>query len=291
MEMSPTPQPDFFSLQIAEAKRFHTAGPLPDNKSLSIMAGGREHCAIDYRVQRDSFPFWAVEFVIQGRGKLELDGQTFSLVPGFLFSYGPGTTLRITSDPASPLVKYFIDISGPDAPKVLSEHGLPTGAVAQSLAPGELIPLFDDLIRHGLLCSALSVRIMEATLSLLLLKILDTSVPPGNSGSLSSETYRRCLSFIENHWQEVNSLKEISSACHIDPAYLCRLFRQHHGLSPYQLLLRIKLNQATILLGEKGSTVQQIAEKLGFCDAFHFSRLFKKTFGVPPTEFRTSGGR
>jgi len=238
MVESLTQQPDFFSLQIAEAKRFHSAGPLPVGKGLSIMAGGRERCAIDYRIQRDSFPFWAVEFVIQGRGKLELDGQPFLLVPGVLFSYGPGTRLQITSDPASPLVKYFIDISGPDASNTLREHGLPTGAVAQTLAPGELIPLFDDLIRHGLLGSALSYRIMEATITLLLVKILDTSVPPGNSGSLSSETYRRCLSFIENHWQEVGSLKEISSACHIDPAYLCRLFRQHHCQSHYQLLLR-----------------------------------------------------
>ena len=51
-------------------------------------------------------------------------------------------------------------------------------------------------------------------------------------------------------------------------------------------LLRLKMNHAAERLQHNGLLVKQAAEEVGFPDPFHFSRVFRKTFGVPPAQFR-----
>ena len=68
----------------------------------------------------------------------------------------------------------------------------------------------------------------------------------------------------------------------MDVAYLCRLFQRYDHQSPYQLLLRLKMNFAAEWLQQPGALVKQVAERAGFTDPFHFSREFKSVFGVAP---------
>ncbi len=69
-------------------------------------------------------------------------------------------------------------------------------------------------------------------------------------------------------------------------AYLCRLFRRYDHQSPYQYLLRLKMNLAAEILQRPDALVKQVAEAIGFSDPFHFSRSFKTVFGLSPDAFR-----
>jgi transcriptional regulator GlxA family with amidase domain len=64
------------------------------------------------------------------------------------------------------------------------------------------------------------------------------------------------------------------------------LFRRYDHESPYQYLLRLKMNYAAERLQQTGVLVKQIAEEAGFADAFHFSRVFRKTLGLAPKDFK-----
>ena len=81
-------------------------------------------------------------------------------------------------------------------------------------------------------------------------------------------------------------LRQIAEECHVDAAYLCRLFQRYDRQSPYQFLMRLKMNRAAEWLQQPGSLVKQVAERAGFSDQFHFSRVFKSVFGVAPDLFR-----
>jgi AraC-like DNA-binding protein len=85
---------------------------------------------------------------------------------------------------------------------------------------------------------------------------------------------------------QLNTQDQVARECHVAPAYLCRLFRRYDHQTCYQYLMRLKLNEATELLQDPGLLVKQVATKLGFTDYFHFSRMFKKVFGLPPEAFR-----
>jgi AraC family transcriptional regulator len=79
---------------------------------LALVMGGRESCNPDYVISRRDFPFYAIEYVVSGRGSVVLDGRTHDLVPGAVFAYAPTTRCEIHTDPKDPMVKYFLTLAG-----------------------------------------------------------------------------------------------------------------------------------------------------------------------------------
>jgi len=64
-------------------------------------------------------------------------------------------------------------------------------------------------------------------------------------------------------------------------------FATEFGTAPRQHILKQRMEEAKILL-ENGSSVQATAERLGFYDAFHFSKTFKRFWEKPPSACRLS---
>jgi hypothetical protein len=131
--------PEFYSMQVLEANRFYLDTHSRTGRPLAIVCGGCEHCESDYRINRDDFPFYSIEFVACGRGTLTLRERTTSLLPGNVFTYGPRVAHVITTDAAQPLVKYFVDFAGPRADRILPDHGLAPGTVFQVAGPEAIL--------------------------------------------------------------------------------------------------------------------------------------------------------
>lgn len=288
--MTAVTTPDFFSRQIAEARRFYVGCPPAGETALAVVSGGCEHCTADYEIHRRSLPFWGLEFVANGRGKVSFGHGEIPIMPGCMFSYDPRTAHDIVTDRAAPLVKYFVDFTGSRAAALLRELGPAPGTVIQTSAPGEVIAVLDELLSNGLRYTPFSGRIATVIFEHLLLKIAETRIPNGSFASPAFATYRRCRNFIDGNWRDLNSLAAIAAACHVDGAYLCRLFRRFDRQSPYQLLLGLKIRHAATLLRTANPPVAVVAEELHFADPFHFSRVFKKLMGISPSAFARLNG-
>lgn len=65
-----------------------------------------------------------------------------------------------------------------------------------------------------------------------------------------------------------------------------RFFREAAGDTPHRYLMRLRVERACEWLRAEGATVDEIAVATGFCDRFHFSRVFKRQMGVGPAEYR-----
>ena len=76
--------------------------------------------------------------------------------------------------------------------------------------------------------------------------------------------------------------EEIAAATGVEASSVCRWFRRYQGTSPYQYLLRRKMNIAAEYLVENGGLVKEVAQRVGFADPYHFSRAFKSVHGVAP---------
>ena len=72
---------------------------------------------------------------MRGRGTVKLRGRTYDLLPGRLFSYGPGIPHHITGDPNEPLVKYFVDFAGIEAINLLNACKLTSGRISKVASP------------------------------------------------------------------------------------------------------------------------------------------------------------
>ena len=147
----------------------------------------------------------------------------------------------------------------------------------------------DDLIRDGLKGTVHAGALCAALLEYLIVKLADSLVPWEAEQTPAFATYQRCRRHIAEQFDRLESLEQVARECHVDRAYLCRLFRRYGDETPYRFLTRLKMNLAAELLHEPGAMVKQVAAELGFDDPFHFSRTFKSIFGVSPQAFRRLG--
>jgi AraC-like DNA-binding protein len=278
--------PAFFSAEVADARRFYLDLNPPRQRKLIVVCGGLERCTPDYAIRRETFPFFSIEYVARGRGEVKLKGRSFSLQPGRLFSYAPGIAHHITGDAADPLVKYFVDFAGTRAAELLRACGLSPGSGAEVFPASALQPLFDELIQAGLAAQRESAGLCEKLLECLALRIAMARAPFADADTHAWATYQQCRRHIEQHSLRLRTLEQIARECHVSNAHLCRLFRRFDNQSPYQFLLRQKMNLAAERLRQPGALVKQVAAESGFADPFHFSRVFTSVFGLPPANFR-----
>ena len=278
--------PEFFSAEVTEARRFYLDLNPSKNRRLVAVCGGLERCKPDYAIHRETFPFSSIEYVARGRGEVKLKGRAYSLQPGRLFSYGPDVPHHIIGDPADPLVKYFVDFTGTHATALLRSCGLSSGRVSEVVPANALQPLFDELIQAGLRVRRESGALCVKLLECLALRIAGAYAPLASAETQAFVTFQRCRQHIEQHSLRLKTLKQIAGECHVNNAYLCRLFRRYDTQSPCQYLLRLKMNYAAQRLQQPDALVKKVAEEAGFADPFHFSRVFNSVFGLSPSAFR-----
>lgn len=82
------------------------------------------------------------------------------------------------------------------------------------------------------------------------------------------------------------TLKELSTLLGYSEKYTSEIFRKYMGFSFSEYLKQLHLAKATKLLNDQNLTIAQIAESVGFSDAFAFSHFFKRAIGCSPSEFR-----
>ena len=110
--------------------------------------------------------------------------------------------------------------------------------------------------------------------------------PVPESGELTAKAKKYILA----HYQESISLSDVANHCGVNSSYLSDLF--HKTLKePYtKYLLRIRMEQAARLLGQNPRLkIYEVAAQTGFVSVKHFNTVFKKYYGMTPTEFNGKG--
>ncbi len=99
--------------------------------------------------------------------------------------------------------------------------------------------------------------------------------------------FEKCLNFLDKNFCNPNlKIETLCDFGYISRSTLQRYFFKYIGISPKQYLLQLKLNKAIDLLANENSTISLIAESCGFSDEKYFSRIFKQTYGISPTDAR-----
>ena len=282
---------DFFSSQVFRARIFRRNSGPPTPGGLTIVYGGCEHFSADYRIDRRDFPYWCIEFVVAGRGELVIGDQPSRVLEsGAIFVYGPGISYRMLSDPAKPLVKYFVDFKGNRARSLLRKSNFPPGSSTHVFPPGAVAEIFDRLIDAGLDSGINAPRRTALILEDLVLGCADWRVPHGSSQSEAYTTFRRCrdtINGLDRRGTVIRSIAATARVCHINSAYLSRLFQRFARITPHHYLTRLRMEAATARLSQPDSLIKEVAEEFGFADPYHFSRAFKRFHGIAPSKFRS----
>ncbi|MNN53490.1 HTH-type transcriptional regulator YesS [compost metagenome] len=91
---------------------------------------------------------------------------------------------------------------------------------------------------------------------------------------------------MELHYAEDLSLQTVADAFGVDKYQLSRLYKQRYGINYWQFVTQVRMEKALELLGGTNLKNSVIAERIGFVDESHFSKSFKKHFGLSPKDYR-----
>lgn len=92
--------------------------------------------------------------------------------------------------------------------------------------------------------------------------------------------------YIQEHYMEPISLEDVAELVHFNPVYVSAIFKKETGMSFTSYLTEVRLGEAKKLLKTTSFNVAEIARSVGYNDVKHFSKLFIKTVGIKPVEFR-----
>jgi len=106
--------------------------------------------------------------------------------------------------------------------------------------------------------------------------------PIHNRGGLSAVAKRRVLELIDAALDARLTVEMLSREVGLSVAHFARAFKETMGRAPHQYLLALRLERARRLLENTEASLSDIAQRAGFADQAHFTRLFKRAFGTTP---------
>ncbi|MDY5956349.1 MAG: helix-turn-helix domain-containing protein [Frisingicoccus sp.] len=92
--------------------------------------------------------------------------------------------------------------------------------------------------------------------------------------------------YLREHLESEISLSVLSEEFHMNPQYISQLFKNEIGVGFLTYLTSIRMEKAKSLLLTTSLSVAEIAEETGYNDYRVFTKVFKKTEGITPSQFR-----
>lgn len=94
-------------------------------------------------------------------------------------------------------------------------------------------------------------------------------------------------SYLREHYRQNISIGTLAEKFHVNPTYMTRMFKQYVGKTPTRFIVDLRINHAKKLILEIDNVeLKEIAYQVGYLDQGYFSRIFKKTTGLSPSEFK-----
>lgn len=154
----------------------------------------------------------------------------------------------------------------------------------------EVIALFSKLAVH--MVDAPSDAVGNVRINAILLDILYrlhrmcAHIPePLRSGHVS-DMLQSAREYINEHFTERCSLRDIADAVNVSPNYLHTAFHRTFGETPYGYVTKKRIDKAKKLIMAGHHSMLEIAIATGFCSQSHFNKVFKEQTGITPRRFR-----
>lgn len=240
--------------------------------------GGEEY-------DRENYPFTTVELVLEGSCQICIENEHFTVNAGDLYILPRLASHSITyqSEKHYCIKKYFV-VSGVLMDHLLQVYGLYGIHHLQNIRTEEIEEIFDQMRRLYRTSGEKKDHNTAACLALKLIQLLSEKL---NDTDSSSYTKQRILYWMKRHVNEKIDLKEMCYELGYSKSSLFRFCHKEFGLTPCNLQLQLRLDAAKKIMQDTPDvSLNDVAVRLGFCDSYHFSKVFKRYEGITPASFR-----
>lgn len=263
---------------------------------LSLYQYGWQECKPLYSYGPYIRNHYLFHYVISGKGTLysrnSSDEETaYNITAGNGFLICPGQVHTYIADKDDPWEYTWIEFDGIKAREFLRAGGLSIDCPIYKPLNGDLGNRIKEELLYIVNNKDASPLNLIGHLYLFLDTLVLSSITKGTlrGGKLKDFYIREAISFVEQHYQENITVEDIANACNLNRTYFGKIFKDAMGSSPQDFLIQFRMTKATDLMKITTNSIGKISEMVGYENQLHFSRAFKKFYGVCPREWRQNG--
>lgn len=240
-----------------------------------------------------------IAYILSGKGQYLIDGVTYDVKQGDLLVCNPGVMHQsIITNPADPTLEFVAGISDLHflnmEPNTLK---LPDGCPVLSLSnevKREISRCCYEIIDENMAPQSGRYYLVQAQMMKILILLYRSVVekPKDEVVGVPFESYsksyvvQKIIQYLKANYSQHISLDGIAQNMYLSPVYISKIFKEKTGDSPINYLIQIRLAKAKEMLEENRGSIRAIAAQVGYDDVYHFSKLFKKYYGVSPLYYR-----
>jgi len=267
-----------------------------NSDDLRIWNAGAKSSRIYGPVIRDHY---FIFYLVKGRGMLETDDRTFQLEAGHGFVIPPETVHSYAAAGEKPWTYFWFSFHGLKADQFIRQAGLsydqPVYAIEDK---NNIFHALKKLVDQNLLhddqpCTEITRMKVQALFYLYFAGLIEAANDDGMDvpTELYYERYiKKATKYIEHNFNKKIKMADIASCVGLNSSYLGQLFKRQLDVTPQQYLCRFRLEKAIQYMRNPALSIKEISNLVGYEDPYLFSRVFKQTNGVPPSEYRKKLG-
>jgi AraC-like DNA-binding protein len=271
-----------------------TSLPIPANAlSISFLQPQSSVKLVDGWVHSKSVPFTILAQPTRGFYRITCRGEVVIVKPGetALVPANTEVTFEHHGPNGTPMSARWVHINWTLFGSVDLSSLLDMPLKVPPEANGRIGKAIEELVNLAVAPGPLAIADLSKRNRLgfsLLEAVLSCSTQREEIGSYIARTEQLhpVFEFIQMHLSEHLTISDLARAACLSESRFFVLFKEKMSISPMEFLRNQRLAEACRLLLSTGRPVGRIAGDTGFVSQFHFSRIFKKAFGVGPREYR-----
>jgi len=226
---------------------------------------------------------------IEGEGVIEIDSKQFRLLSNQFIIIPANTTHCYFADLVNPWSIYWLHFNGHDR-ALFSDLYRTKDDSSITLTPvmvHSIVSQFNDL--YQILIRGYSNHLMIHLSSKLRHLLTSLSLDEGqvNGKRLINYNYIDiCIHEMKENIHQQLTLDHLAKKVALSKNYLVFLFHEKTGYSPVNYFIHLKIQLACHYLDTSDLSIKEISQKVGYQDAYYFSRIFKKIMQQSPKQYR-----
>ena len=227
-------------------------------------------------------------YICSGNCYVKVRGETLAAGQGDAVFYRPGEVQDYMFLGKEAPRAYWVHFFGDRLDEMFGQLMSADGNVIKGVKSRDVEYLVGSMCKHfnlktndyPVICTGMLVSV----LALINNRLLGTDEVADKNAGLISELISK-LKYYQN--LEMN-VADCARMCSLSLSHFTRVFREITGQSPQQFIINLRISRAKELLSYTDMNISEIAEASGFHDQNYFARVFKKSVGQTPSEYRKS---
>lgn len=230
-------------------------------------------------------PYYLIHYILAGSGTFQVNGISYHLHSGQGFFIAPNYQTNYIADRVTPWSYVWLGFTGDYATEIIQQLTISEQTpVFNNDHYYELADCVNQIIQHPLTSPATTLMASSNLLKFLSL-IADSTIITGHQARQKNPYVDRAIAYLTEHVADA-SADRLARAVNLDRSYLTTLFKASTDLTPGQYIRNFRITKARHLLESSTLPVETIAEQCGYDHPNSFTRLFKRSYGMTPREYR-----